>query len=189
MNTVLRRAGWLAFALAIVGLVAWVWIGTNVANTFGPRDPPTTIITPTTIGVVDGVIYNDNILHFQLDGSPMTLDPAAHLVLSKPNDGELLLLGTYDGRPWYLAIPRPAPGYPSGCYWLGTRAWNEPNAILFDVGGDYASGRLGLRLEKADGFQADFWGGRKPEVYRQTDVLCVNRDGEVTGTIDALRDR
>ncbi len=138
---------------------------------------PASAVTPSIVGVVEstnGELNTTTVVRLA-DGSTFDIAGAEVLVGGRPFYGELLLAGDNGGDRWY---------YPLGSRDLGSacpfvisdgEAWEEEDAIIFEVG---------IRLLKAPDY-------RRPEPQRDVydrSLFCVNKDGRVLGVPEDLDD-
>lgn len=171
--------------LAFLAVLGYVVLGLLVRSIFGPTDPPTNILEPTMVGVIDELTADGNREQVRIGDTLVTLDEQSDLDFGSVSEGDLLLLGAYGDIRWYTALAPGREGEPAGCYRIGTLAWDEADAILFDGFRGPGDTRLGIRLQKADrtsNYGRPFPGG----AYSRGTTFCVNEEGAVFGSVEGL---
>lgn len=191
MKTLLRRLGWVALGIAILALAVYIWIGFVVYTSFGPRDPPEGVVTPDAIGIIEDIEASE-------DGTTKTLllDSGEEVVVHNTrdieitgdaNEGYLLVTGEIGEARWNMFVRSGSETgtLPESCYVAGSQPFNDGNFVIFPA--TAPTGAFGIRLPKAEGFEAE---DPNPQTLRWGNfdgAFCLNEQGEVTGQADLLR--
>lgn len=153
-------------------------------------DRPERVVTPDAIGIIEDIEASEDGTSKTLlldTGEEVTIHNTRDLEAygSNANVGFLLVSGTVGDARWRMFIRKDDDVALPSCYPIGAQPFDDGEAVIFPAGapdGDY-----GIRLPKAEGFEAE---DPNPQTLRWGNfdgAFCLNEQGEVTGQAEALR--
>jgi hypothetical protein len=155
---------------------------------------PDRVVEPDAIGIISSTETSEDGTTRTLaleDGQEIVVPTTGDITAGGgfPDPDDLLVTGMLDDTRWYRALSEGDPEtqlVPDGCYVYSVGPFDDDDSVIFPTGSP--DNRFGIRLPKADGFEADDPVRETGEYGTEgSTTFCLNERGEVTGEAHVLR--